>query len=301
MPNTVAVTAEELIPSPERSVVAISAPGKSDGYWAGASSAVYDNGIFYLAYRARGPLGQGRGFGLVVAKSGDGIHFETIAQLAKADFGAESLERPALVKTPDGLWRLYVSCATPGTKHWWISMVEAESPAEFNANTPYVVVPGYHYGVKDPVVKFYNGQWLMWATFHPLDQKDEEDRMDTRLGTSLDGIGWHWSEPVLRGRPGMWDSRGARVTAVRLSGDNVTAFYDGRASKLENYEERTGIATGTLGHLEAMDEKPVAEAAGRMALRYLDLVDVGEGSVRLYYELHLPDGSHELRTELREA
>lgn len=236
----------------------------------------------------------------MVAKSKDGVHFETVATFAKSDFGAESLERPALVKAQDGKWRLYVSCATPGSKHWWISMIEADGPSKLTPATAEKVVPGdAHFGIKDPVVKFHDGEWLMWATFHPLDQAEEEDRMDTRLGKSHDGISWDWTGPVIAGRSGLWDARGARVTAVRLNGSEVSAFYDGRATKFENFEERTGLAVGTLDHLEASGSAPVAESESHQALRYLDLVDMPDGAVRLYYELHLENGSHELRTELR--
>jgi hypothetical protein len=44
--------------------------------------------------------------------------------------------------------------------------------------------------------------------------------------------------PALCGRSGMWDSRGARVTAVLPDG---RASYDGRASKEENFSERTEL------------------------------------------------------------
>ena len=68
----------------------------------------------YLAYRLRRPVGQGRGYANVVARSADGVRFTTVATIGKDAFGAESLERPALVVTDDGRWRLYVSVATPG-------------------------------------------------------------------------------------------------------------------------------------------------------------------------------------------
>jgi hypothetical protein len=51
-----------------------------------------------------------------------------VAVLDKDRFGAESLERPALALTRDGRWRLYVSCATPGGKHWRIDLLEAGAP-----------------------------------------------------------------------------------------------------------------------------------------------------------------------------
>ena len=66
----------------------------------------------------------------MVARSDDGVSFETVCELHRDLFGADSFERPVLVPLPDGGWRLYVSCATPGSKHWWIEAVDADAPAE---------------------------------------------------------------------------------------------------------------------------------------------------------------------------
>jgi hypothetical protein len=136
---------------------------------------------------------------------------------------------------------------------------------------------------------------------------DETDQMTTEYATSADGLAWTWHGTALAGRPGEWDSRGTRVTAVRFGAAGepaVTAYYDGRASAAENYEERTGVATGTdpaaLIALSLPGAGPAAfspYAAG--GLRYLDLVDLPGGQTRLYYELAQPDGSHALVTELR--
>ncbi len=93
------------------------------------------------------------------------------------------------------------------------------------------------------------------------------------------------------GRSGCWDSRGARVTAVLSNG---WATYDGRATKEENFSERTGIArpTGHTGQLVAEGDGPVAQA------RYLEILELPDGRYRLFYEAPLEDGSHELRTEV---
>ena len=106
------------VPSPERSRVIVPAPGEGRGFWAGGPSAVVaDDGVYWLAYRLRRPLGEGRGYANVVARSQDGEHFETVAVLTRDVFDCESLERPVLTALPDGSWRLYVSCATPCMVH----------------------------------------------------------------------------------------------------------------------------------------------------------------------------------------
>ena len=248
--------------------VAVPAPGAGSGCWAGAPSACLGaDGEVVLAYRLRDA--QRRGGEVVV---GD-------VRLGKERFGAESLERPALVRV-DGGWRLYLSCATPGSKHWWICALDAPSLAALGEADPVVVFPGdASVGVKDPVVRRRGDGWEAWICCHPLDEPGEEDRMTTAYATSEDGLVWDWHGTVLAGRPGAWDARGARVTAVLADG---TTYYDGRARKEDNFSEQTGIAGG---------HGPVAD------VRYLDVLPL-PGGWRLFYEAPLPDGSHELRSEL---
>ena len=291
-----------LLPRPEESELAIAPPVAEPGYWAGAPSAVVGDDAIYLAYRMRRPVGRGRGYGVSVARSEDGVHFERMLTIGRELVGTESLERPSLVRTETGTWRLYLSCATPGTKHWRVELVEAAHPSEFDALDSQVVLPGdAKTGVKDPVISHHGGLWRLWASCHPLADPDEADQMVTDYATSADGRGWTWHGTALNGRPGHWDSRGTRVTAVMYAGDTIVAYYDGRASAAENYEERTGIATGNEPiALTPIGDAPSAESpyAGR-GLRYLDILPLGDGSYRLYYEMTRVDGSHELRTELR--
>ncbi len=65
--------------------VVIEPPGTGSGFWAGGPSIVVDDGVFHLAYRLRRPVDQGRGYANVVARSTDGVHFETVATVLGVD------------------------------------------------------------------------------------------------------------------------------------------------------------------------------------------------------------------------
>jgi hypothetical protein len=277
------------LPRPDDEVVVVPAPDPGPGHWAGAPSAARDEGGgWVVAYRLRTP--SERGAAVVVAISPDGEHLTPVATLRQDRFGAASLERPALVRLPDGRWRLYLSCATPGTKHWRIDVVEAAEPAGLAGAEPRTVLPGDELlAVKDPVIRSTAEGWHAWICCHPLDRPGAEDRMHTRFATSPDGVTWSWQGVALSGRAGTWDARGARVTAVLPDG---LAAYDGRATAEQNFSERTGlaVASGAPGVLRQEAEAPVAD------FRYLDVVALEGGDYRLYYEAPLADGSHELRT-----
>jgi hypothetical protein len=282
------------LPGSAPAVVAVPAPGSGVGWWSGSShAALDDDGAIVLAYRVRTGA-QGRGSN-VVARSEDGERFTTVCTIEQDRFRAQSLEKPSLVRTDEGRWRLYVCPAAPApSKHWWIDVLEADDPAGFADSEARTVFPGdENTGVKDPFVRRTpEGGWEAWICCHPLDVPDEEDRMTTAYATSADGLTWDWHGTVLGPRPGTWDARGARLTTVLPDG---RAAYDGRVTKEQNWFERIGLArlTGKRpGELEQVNDDAAFDA------RYLDVLPLPGGGYRIYYEARLPDESHELRTEL---
>jgi hypothetical protein len=268
------------LPGTAEPVVAVAAPGAGPGYWAGAPAAVLDDGAVVLAYRARN--GHDGNDVTIVARSDDGERFETAVTLDESRFGAMYVERPALVRTGEG-WRLYVCCATPNSKAWWIGALDAPDLEGLQDADHRVVFGGDELNaVKDPIVRRGDdGRWHAWICCHLLDVPGEEDRMNTAYATSADGLEWEWHGTVLEGRPGAWDARGVRVTTVLPDGRMA---YDGRATKEENWFERTGLTEDR--------SEPVAD------VRYLEVLPLPGGGHRIYYEARLPDESHELRTEL---
>jgi len=270
------------VPAADTATVVVEPPGDGPGYWAGAPSvALAADGTYWLAYRLRRPIGVGRGYANVVARSDDGERFETVMAL------------------DDGSWRLYVSCATPGTKHWRVDAIDAADPSQFAPDTARTVLPGDEtVGVKDPVVKVIDSSWHLWLCCHPLDRPDDTDRMTTHYGTSADGLAWTMHGEALAGTPGQWDQRGARVADIVHDGRAWCAYYDGRADKSANAEELTGMAVGgSPGRLTATPGHFGSGSDGQRSLRYVSFLALPDGGHRLYYETSRRDGAHDLRTE----
>jgi hypothetical protein len=279
-------------PLPQGSATVIAgAPGTGLGNWAGAPGATLgSDGTWVLAYRVREGVTPESAASTVVAVSDDGETFTTVATLDKSRFDAMSMERPSVVQLEDGGWRLYTCCATKNSKHWWIDALDADEPAGFASADARTVLPGDdRTAVKDPIVRRNGSSWEAWICCHPLDIADEEDRMTTMYATSDDGIDWDWHGTVFGPRPGTWYARGARLTAILTDG---RAAFDGRATKEENWFERTGLVRRANGAYEQASDVPVSH------VRYLEVVPMPAGGFRIFYESPKPDASHDLLTEL---
>lgn len=288
------------LPSFDDAVVVVPAPDIGAGNWAGGASAVLYEGVFWLTYRVRRPIMAGRGVSVAVARSTDGVDFETVCEVQRDDFGADSFERPVLIPLPEGGWRLYVSCATPNSKHWWIEAIDAAAPEGLPDGARTVVLPGDDaVAVKDPVITYdTDNAWQIWVCCHPLDVPGAEDRMWTAYGTSSDGLRWTIENTVLSPTAGTWDARGVRVTAV-LSANPLTVLYDGRATAEANWHETTGIAIERGGVLEPAAGGPVVTSPeGDGAFRYVSAVSLPDGRTRFYFEAARADGQHDLMTSI---
>jgi hypothetical protein len=284
------------LPDVSTARVVVSAPDVGAGSWAGAASATVVDDEVWLAYRVRRPLGEGRGVSTVVARSSDGLAFDTVCTVYRDGFGAESFERPVVLRRPGGGWRLYLSCATPGSKHWWVEALDADSPEDLPTGRRTVVFPGSAtVAEKDPVIRVDEHGWHAWVCEHPLTEPDQEDRMSTAYHHSDDGLVWRRHGTVLSPRVGTWDARGARVSEA-LSLDPLVVAYDGRPSAADNWHETTGVARATGpgpgSPLVADDAGPLRSPHSDGAFRYLSSVRLG-GRTLFYAELANADGGHD--------
>jgi hypothetical protein len=234
---------------------------------------------------------------VVIARSGDGVTFEPVTAVSRDAFGAESFERPVLMPVPGLGWRLYLSCATPGSKHWWVDSLTADTVEGLPDGVRRRVHEGDRStGVKDPVITVGDDGYEMWLCCHPLDEPGHEDRMTTRRLTSLDGLDWEDHGEVLAGRPGQWDERGARVSAVLPDG---TVLYDGRPDAESNWFETTGVAQWDGVALTRTDRLPISSPHADGAFRYATAVPLLDGRVRYSVEAARPAGAHDLVTCVR--
>ena len=312
--------------NPEEGITVVEPLGGGQGWWAGAPSALYDDesGRFYLYYRLRRPRGvePDRGGECRIAESTDGVAFRTIWSAQKSQFNSDSMERAALVKCLDGIWRLYLSYVDPNHKKWRVDFMEADTPAGFNPATRAPLFDPDDLGVegvKDPYVFTLGHSYYMVLSYATrvgkLSAGRERDLHATAdaynsgltisrtgLATSTDGVRFTWEGDIFSPAGSGWDAWCTRVCSLVYLPPVFTAFYDGAAGVSGNYEERTGLAVGA----EVRSLKSVTPGGPALvsrhasgSLRYMDPVQLPD-RIHYYYEYARPDGSHETRLNIVE-
>ncbi|GIX07253.1 MAG: hypothetical protein KatS3mg115_1656 [Candidatus Poribacteria bacterium] len=286
--------------------------GSGPGYWVGAPTVSYDDGLFYLCYRVRRPRPD-RGVESRIAVSEDGVRFEDLFVLHKSALGSESVERCCLYRTDDGLWHYVVSYVDPEDRRWRTDRLWAERPDGFEPSRREPVFTGPRIGVegvKDPNVYRIGGLYWMLLSYAPRPPRLPEEahatgdiyntgvtKSHTGLATSSDGVRWVWEGDILSPPEEGWDAYAARLGTLIYLPPVFLGLYDGSRSVEENYEERCGLAISfdLRRWIRVTVEGPwVVAPGGSGSVRYVDLLPVGE-TLYGYYEMARPDGSHELR------
>jgi hypothetical protein len=290
-------------------------PGSQSGYWVGAPGAYFsiEEKAMYLTYRIRRPRGiaPDRGGEARIARSTDREHYEDIWTVTKDRFSTASIERCALRRGPDGLWRYFVSMVDPADGRWCVEVLKATRPDNFDpiqARRLFSAETVGLEGIKDPWIReISNGfeMFLSVAMRTPKTSDTSHATLDifntgdcvsvTALATSRDLDNWDWQGVVFAPSGPGWDSYCRRLNCVV---PGLGAFYDGSASEKENYEEKTGlaVAAGPQSWKTATPDGPLLTSPySSNSLRYVD-VAAAEGRLHFFYEFARMDGAHELRS-----
>ncbi|HVV01408.1 MAG TPA: hypothetical protein VHH88_08605 [Verrucomicrobiae bacterium] len=291
--------------------------GKGNGYWAGAPGACYDSAerAWYVTYRLRRPRGvePDRGGETRIARSSDLQTWEDIWSCQKKELNSASIERSALRKGSDGLWRNFISYVDQADGRWCLSVLTAPKVAELKASNAKPVFKAAALGlegVKDPWIFSWNGTFQMLLSVAlptPKTGAGSHSTLDifntgecasaTALATSPDLEHWTWQGVVFSPEGSAWDQYCRRINSVVAFGKELVGFYDGSASHHENYEERTGLATSTdlrKWRSQTPDGPALTSPHASHCLRYIDAQPHADGFA-IFFEMARADGAHELR------
>jgi hypothetical protein len=291
--------------------------GVGQGYWAGAPGVFYarNESAFYLTYRVRRPRGiaPDRGGEARIARSTDLKDFVDIWSVTKDRYDSASIERSAIRQGRDGIWRYFTSFVDRIDGRWCVSVLKEWDPTRLNPSAARRVFTAVRLGlegVKDPWILEEAGVYYMFLSVampNPRTRQESHASLDifntgdcvsaTGLARSEDLDSWEWLGVVFAPDPSGWDAYCRRITSIVRHEGKYIAFYDGSASHLENYEEKTGLAVSS--DLRSWKSQTMAgpmltspQATG--SLRYLDAVTANEG-IWAFYESARPDGAHDLR------
>jgi hypothetical protein len=292
-------------------------PGLANGYWVGAPGLFYaqEERAFYLTYRLRRPRGvtPDRGGEARIARSSDFRRFEDLWSVTKDQLSTASIERCALRKGNDGLWRYYVCFVDPSDGRWSVSVIKAANVQDLNPNNAKPLFTGKGLaleGVKDPWIWEAHGLYYMFlsvAVKTPKTTRESHSTLDifntgeclsaTGLAISADLDNWEWQGIVFSPEASGWDRYCRRINSIIPYKGRFVSFYDGSASHAENYEEKTGLAVSEdLRQWQSLTTGAplLTSPHSSAALRYLD-AQLVEGIAYLAYEFARPDEAHDLR------
>lgn len=240
--------------------VTVVEPEKNEAnWWAGAPSAFHDaeTGETWLAVRMRTAEGQrgSLGYEIRILKSTNKRDFSVVRKIHREELGVPVVERPALVKTPDGKFRLYGCSAFVGQWAIW-ALDDADDPAALDPEsidvvlhppineTPHAALSGF----KDPFVIMIGDTWHMTLI-------GEAHKMAARPYHYISKDGRDWSpRDVMNGRPAAffhaagWHSWATRPACLIPLEMGVLLVYEG--SHLNDYDAVYNLSTGLAYSLD---------------------------------------------------
>ncbi len=297
--------------------------GNTAGYWVGCPGAFYDESerAWYLTYRIRRPRGvqPDRGGEVRIARSTNLKQWDDLLTIRKDQYQSASIERSALHRGRDGLWRYFTSYVDPADGRWCTALMKAakvEQLAPAQRQAIFTAAPLGLEGVKDPWILEVDGVYHLFLSIAlptPRTNAGSHGTLDifntgecvsaTGLAISRDLDNWEWQGVVLKPDATGWDKYCRRINSVARVGDRWLAFYDGSASEAENYEERCALAVSTnLRYWRSVSPAGpfVTSPFASGSARYFD-AKFANGQWHLFYEFARPDGAHDMRVVVLDA
>jgi len=291
--------------------------GNTAGYWVGCPGAFYDESerAWYLTYRIRRPRGvqPDRGGEVRIARSTDLKQWDDVLTIRKDQYQSASIERSALHRGRDGLWRYFTSYVDPADGRWCTALMKAAKVEQLDPAQRQVIftaAPLGLEGVKDPWILEVDGVYHLFLSIAlptPRKNAGSHGTLDifntgecvsaTGLAISRDLDNWEWQGVVLKPDATGWDKYCRRINSVVRVGDRWLAFYDGSASEAENYEERCALAVSTsLRDWRSVSPSGpfVTSPFATGSARYFD-AKFANGQWHLFYEFARQDGAHDMR------
>ncbi len=291
--------------------------GNEKGYWVGCPGAFYaeDEKVWYLTYRIRRPRGvqPDRGGEVRVCRSTDLEQWEDVLTITKDQYNTASIERSVVMKGKDGLFRYFSSYVDGSDGRWCTNLIKASSVSDLNPTNQTVIfkaAPLGLEGIKDPWVMEKDGIYYMFLSI-ALPTADtgnsSHETLDiyntgqcvsaTGLATSTDLDNWEYHGTVFQPEGDGWDKYCRRINSVVELNGKYFAFFDGSASHLENYEEKTAFAVSDdLKNWKSLSPNgpewlsPFASTS----IRYVD-AQRANGKWHVFYEFAREDGAHNMR------
>ncbi|MBP9902975.1 MAG: hypothetical protein KBH45_16060 [Verrucomicrobia bacterium] len=287
------------------------APDKDEAeYWAGAPSVARDaQGVFWLAARMRSPefARSLRGYEIRLLRSTDGIHFERVKSIRRADVPIPGFERPALrFDSASKKFKLY-ACG-PWREGPWaiIKFADADSPEKIDPTTARPVIqapaPRYERDVsvteyKDPVILQAEGKYHCYVIGYI--------RRNERIFHYISDDGEKWQPVGDVNAPVMdltgWHNFFVRPSSVLPLGVGYLFVYEGSSTQWFDPVYNIGIGLGFTFDLHHVTELTPASPLALSTtpgsfhtFRYSDWHWVN-GEIWVYAEVSKANSAHEIR------
>ncbi|MBI5802052.1 MAG: hypothetical protein HZA92_15180 [Verrucomicrobia bacterium] len=239
--------------------------GNGKGYWVGCPGAFHDETerAWYLTYRIRRPRGvhPDRGGEVRIARSADLKQWDDVLRITKDQYDSASIERSALHRGRDGLWRYFTSYVDPADGRWCTALMKAAKVEQIDPAQRQVIftaAPLGLEGVKDPWIVEMDGIYHLFlsialptartsaASHGTLDIFNTGECVSaTGLAVSRDLDNWEWQGVVLKPDATGWDKYCRRINSVIRVGNDVRSLQSNSACGTRNAEPDQRLLTSS--------------------------------------------------------